>query len=368
MTATKICEQYLDNVPGLTVTKTDSEGRVHVEINGKKYGHFRATKKGISWRAKHDGKNWSTISSITSVDEIISIINGTTAPPKPAPKPPQPVSDSALVPPEFNYFSRKCVGNKTDVEVFETLMEQNRNVLLTGATGSGKTTLVRHFCAKHKLPYKRVSLNGGATVEDLVGHYILKNNETVWVDGILTSAVKNGWVLAIDEINSAPAEILFVLNSLTDNERVLILSSKDGETITPHPNFRCVATCNPSDEGYAGVNELNEALKDRFVSIIIDYNDKVEERILKEMELSSEVRDDIMKFTKYVRESYAKGELITPWSTRSIKTLANFIQMDMTDLIQNRFTSGERTVVLDLLDVFIHKKKDITSDDDEGDF
>lgn len=265
-----------------------------------------------------------------------------------------------LIPEDFVYIPRKIITGNTDYKEFCDAMLESKNVLLTGPTGSGKTTLARKYCAEHKLPYRRISLNGGVTVEDLVGHYILNKDGTDWIDGILTMAVRYGWIIVVDEINAATPDVLFKLNSLLDDERILILSEKDGEIITPHPNFRLVATMNPTDQGYSGTKEMNEALKDRFhITLYIDYNIDVEEKILKSMGIKGNLISDIMKFTKRIRESYAKNEMITPFSTRSIINFAELSMLGKERLIINRFSSRDQPLVKDLLDTFLYKNDDV---------
>ena len=275
--------------------------------------------------------------------------------------------ESPLIPKKFIYIPRNVETGNSDVDEFSEAMKEGKNVLLEGPTGSGKTTLVRFYCAENNLPYKRVSLNGGCTVEDLIGHYILKNNSTEWVDGILTQAVRNGYILAVDEINAAPSEVLFVLNSLLDDERILILSSKDGEIIVPHPNFRLIATMNPTEQGYAGTQEVNEALRDRFhVTFYIDYNDKVEKKILKSMGIDGEKINDIMALTKKLREAYVKAEIITPFSTRSVINFAELILSGKEKLIINRFRGTDKPVINDTMDMFIYKTKSVEENKDEN--
>ena len=256
-----------------------------------------------------------------------------------------------LIPRRFIYYPRKIDGI-TDLDLLESLLDKGKNILLKGPTGSGKTALVRYYCALHNKPYLRISLSGGTTVEDLVGHYILKDHETKWVDGLLTLAVRNGYIVVIDELNAAEPEILFVMNALLDEERRLILIQKDGEIVEPHQDFRLICTLNPSELGYAGTKELNEAQADRFVHIPIDYSGRVEDKIISSSGLGSGDKEGLKEFKKRVREAYRKGELNTPFSTRSLIEFIGLIKDKRQNLISFRFGKFEQKVVQDLLKLY----------------
>ena len=272
----------------------------------------------------------------------------------------QELETNSLIPKPFNYYARSIVNGFTDVELFDEAVKRKDNILLQGPTGSGKTALARYWCAQHQKPYHRVSLNGGCTAEDLIGHYILRDHETLWCDGVLTQACRKGWIVVLDEINATPPEILFILNSLLDDERTLILSPKDGEIVEPDPEFRFIATCNPSEQGYAGTNEMNEALMDRFNTILyIDYSVDVESKIINELKLEKSMQKSFQDFVQRMRDGFEKGELTTPFSTRSLMNLVKFYKLDQTELILNRFKQYERNYVSDLLDIFIYKNKPV---------
>ena len=65
-------------------------------------------------------------------------------------------------------------------------------LLLKGPTGCGKTRFVAHMAARLGLPLYTVACHDDLTAADLTGRYLLKGGETVWTDGPLTRAVREG--------------------------------------------------------------------------------------------------------------------------------------------------------------------------------
>jgi MoxR-like ATPase len=145
--------------------------------------------------------------------------------------------------------------------------ERNMPVMLVGDTGCGKTSIVKNVADDMGHDWVRFNLTGETTVDDFVGKYVLENKKTVWQDGILLQAMRQGKWLIVDEINAALPEILFALHSLLDDDKFVVVAQKDGEVVKPHEDFRFFATMNPVDE-YAGTKDLNKAFKSRFNMII----------------------------------------------------------------------------------------------------
>jgi len=146
-----------------------------------------------------------------------------------------------------------------------------RPVLIVGPTGCGKTAAVKYLAQQTNNAYRRVQLTGSTGVDEFVGKWLINKDGTFWVDGILVDAMKKGHWILLDEINACLPEILFVLHSVLDDDRSITLTDKDGEVVTPHPNFRIFATANPWED-YAGTKEMNKALKSRFpLSLIVNY-------------------------------------------------------------------------------------------------
>lgn len=154
------------------------------------------------------------------------------------------------------------------VRAFAVSIRTRQPFLIIGETGTGKTTLVRAGAEYLGKTLYRVNLNGQTGREDLVGRYVLRNNATEWQDGLLVHAMRNGYWILLDELNAALPEVLFCLQAVTErkNGRLgdLVLTEHDGEVITPHPDFRIFATCNPPS--YVGLKDLNTATLSRYIA------------------------------------------------------------------------------------------------------
>lgn len=162
----------------------------------------------------------------------------------------------------------QIIGQDTNKAILKVGIDKDLPVLLIGETGTGKTSIIREQAIDSKADWVRFNLTGETTVDEFVGKYELENGQTVWRDGVLLDAMKKGRWLIVDEINVALPEILFVLHSLLDDDKMVTVASHTGEVVKPHKNFRFFATMNPTDE-YAGTKELNKAFQSRFSIVLV---------------------------------------------------------------------------------------------------
>ena len=121
-----------------------------------------------------------------------------------------------------------------EVELFMAAYQQRLPVLLKGPTGCGKTSFVEHMAyriyraegnppARTALenPLQTVACHEDLSATDLVGRFLLRGDETVWQDGPLTRAVKEGAICYLDEIVEARKDSTVLIHSLTDHRRIL---------------------------------------------------------------------------------------------------------------------------------------------------
>ena len=95
--------------------------------------------------------------------------------------------ETKLTLPFYQPTGREC-------DLFETAHDNGLPLLLKGPTGCGKTRFVEHMAARLAKPLHTVACHDDLSAADLIGRYLLKGGETVWVDGPLTRAVRVGSV------------------------------------------------------------------------------------------------------------------------------------------------------------------------------
>ena len=81
-------------------------------------------------------------------------------------------------------------------------------VFTTGLSGMGKTKDCFESCAIAKRELIRVNVTIETDEDDLLGHFTLKNGETVWEDGPVVIAMERGAILLLDEVDLASNKIM----------------------------------------------------------------------------------------------------------------------------------------------------------------
>jgi nitric oxide reductase NorQ protein len=158
--------------------------------------------------------------------------------------------------------------SKNEIPLFEAAYQARLPVILKGPTGCGKTRFVEYMAHRLKRPLITVACHEDLFASDLIGRYLLLNDETIWMDGPLTRAVRMGAICYLDEIVEARKDTTVVIHPLTDSRRTLHIDKK-GESIPAHPDFLMVVSYNP---GYQSVlKDLKQSTRQRFVSLEFHY-------------------------------------------------------------------------------------------------
>lgn len=158
-----------------------------------------------------------------------------------------------------------------------------------GPAGTGKSTLARYVASKLLKPISLILGDEEMTTADMIGGEsgysikkvrdnfittVLKEEEVYtknWKENQLTEACKMGYTLIYDEFTRSRPEANNVFLSVLQ-DKILASSNTSGKSyIQVHPDFTAIFTSNP--EEYAGTYKSQDALRDRMVTIDIDYPD-----------------------------------------------------------------------------------------------
>jgi nitric oxide reductase NorQ protein len=196
------------------------------------------------------------------------------------------------------------VGNEE--AVFKAAYRQGLSLVLKGPTGCGKTRFVEAMAHDLGRPLITVACHDDLTTADLVGRYLLRGDETVWVDGPLTHAVREGAICYLDEVVEARQDTTVVLHPLADYRRQLPIE-RLGVTLDAAPGFGLVVSYNP---GYQSVlKDLKDSTRQRMVAIEFEFPEPdVEEGIVAhESGVDHPTAVELVKFGQAIRRLETGG-------------------------------------------------------------
>jgi nitric oxide reductase NorQ protein len=214
-----------------------------------------------------------------------------------------------------------------EISTCEMAWRERLPLLLKGPTGCGKTRFVEHMAARLGRPLITIACNEDTTAADLLGRHLIIGGDTVWSDGPLTRAVREGAIVYLDEFLEARADTLVVIHSLTDHRRSLTLDRRNEELIAP-PEFMLIVSYNP---GYQlGFKELKPSTRQRFLALDFTYPDpEVEvEIVVAESGLAADRAKQLVKLAGKIRNLKQLGLSEAP-STRLLVGAAKLMQAGM---------------------------------------
>ena len=191
-------------------------------------------------------------------------------------------------------------------QVFQAAFRQRLAILLKGPTGCGKTRLVEAMAHDLGRPLITVACHDDLTTADLVGRFLLQGGETIWVDGPLTRAVRDGAICYLDEVVEARQDTTVVLHPLADHRRELPID-RLGVTLEAAPGFCLVVSYNP---GYQSVlKDLKDSTRQRMVAIELDFPPaEVEEKVVAhEADVDPETAAQLTRLAQAIRRLETAG-------------------------------------------------------------
>ena len=274
-----------------------------------------------------------------------------------------------------NYVKNKFLQNNNNIsnikftksiERIITLVDKaisnHEAVLLIGDTGVGKTLSIEFISNYYKRKLTTINCHENMDTNDFLGslkscvNSNTNNNKSIfeWVDGPMTSAMKEGHIIILDEIALVMDSVLERMNSIFETDSVLVLSEKNindnVEIIHPHKNFCIIGTICPS--ALEGKKELSQALRARFTEIYIPKTNNDDAYTIiehKVMGIEYLVQKNIDKvYTKILYELYIYynelQEISKPMSFRDIDIICEFIIKKCEYNAKNKIENNEENI------------------------
>jgi nitric oxide reductase NorQ protein len=198
----------------------------------------------------------------------------------------------------------QAVGS--EVAVFKAAYRQGLALVLKGPTGCGKTRFVEAMAYDLGRALITVACHDDLTTADLVGRFLLRGDETVWTDGPLTRAVREGAICYLDEVVEARQDTTVVLHPLADHRRQLPIE-RLGITLDAAPGFGLVVSYNP---GYQSVlKDLKDSTRQRMVAIEFGFPpaDVEEVIVAQEAGVDAATAAELVRFGQAIRRLETGG-------------------------------------------------------------
>lgn len=248
------------------------------------------------------------------------------------------------------YISRKIEG-VWDIDLLRYAKLAGNNVILSGPTGPGKTSLVLAYCAVDEVPLVTVQCNGAVDPNTFWGGWQPdptdpEGKRLVWVDSEITEVIRQGGCLYLDEVNFLPPKVAAVFHGLLDKRRQITIADRGNEVIKAHANLQVVVAYNPD---YEGTKPLNAAFKNRFkLKVRFDYDQEVEKELV--------CIPVMLDVAKKLRLAQKAGDLDTPVSTNMLVEFEELAvdlgyEFAMTNFL-NAFADEERQAVTEAFDMY----------------
>lgn len=214
-----------------------------------------------------------------------------------------------------------------ECEVFEHCYSQKLPLLIKGPTGCGKTRFVEHMASRLQRPLVTVSCHDDLSAADLMGRFLISQDETVWSDGPVTRAIRTGAILYLDEVVEARKDTTVVLHPLADDRREVMIE-RTGEVLKAPDSFMLVISYNP---GYQNLLKgLKPSTRQRFTALTMNYPLPFVERaiLMQEASANESLASRLVQLGQALRQ-LSEFDLEETVSTRLLVMTARLVRAGM---------------------------------------
>lgn len=197
------------------------------------------------------------------------------------------------------------------------------NIMLVGASGTGKGVLARHIAEAKGLRFGFVACSEGMSEGMLLGRAIPLADHLAYMRSQFVDFYENGGVFLLDEVDAANSNVLLIVNEAINSDEMAVPNRVDEPVAHKHEDFHLIVAANTWGTGpnmqYVGRNRLDAAFLDRFAGgkFLLDYDARVERNIAKGY-LGTVQAKVVLKEWWRIRGKLESLSIRRVWSTRGL--------------------------------------------------
>lgn len=227
------------------------------------------------------------------------------------------------------------VGRDRELEKALAAISSGKHLMIEGPVGVGKTILAVGVARHLGRPVFRVDGDERYTEQKLSGWFdppiVLQRGyiPDAFIPGPLTSAMREGGVLFMNEMNRMPEGVQNILLPAMDEGIIEI--PKIG-TVKAKTGFVVIGTQNPRE--FVATTALSEALSDRFELLLLDYQPEEDEVEIVRRNLPEMSGESISRATWIVRRTRSHPNIRRGASIRAAMSMARLAPALSSDLLE----------------------------------
>tara|TARA_R100000781_G_scaffold112147_1_gene79126 strand:+ start:146 stop:1099 length:954 start_codon:yes stop_codon:yes gene_type:complete len=268
---------------------------------------------------------------------------------------------------DFSVYSPENIDNMGDyIELhgerarLERVIDRaDKPYLIYGAKGLGKTQLVHSICRDKGIALVEFNCGTGTTKSDFQGRLQVDEKGSYFQRGLFPIAysVANHFghaVCYLDELGATEHELQKWMNRPLDSRKSCFAGGKVYR-LNEGCKLTFIATTNPIE--YAGVNNLTEDLKSRFIGSIWDYPSSENlDKIIDWKNIPDYLHDPLLTLAQDTYSLRTKGDVEYVLSPRDLKQFTDVYR----DLLEDTVGDAEESLSTAVKEAFLIKYTDPT--------
>uniref|UniRef100_A0A665V858 Midasin n=1 Tax=Echeneis naucrates TaxID=173247 RepID=A0A665V858_ECHNA len=231
-------------------------------------------------------------------------------------------------------------------------LKLQRPVLLEGAPGVGKTSLVAALAKASGNHLVRINLSEQTDVTDLFGTDLPveggKGGEFAWRDGPLLAALKAGHWVVLDELNLASQSVLEGLNACFDHRAEIYIPELGMSFHVQHEKTKIFGCQNPFTQG-GGRKGLPKSFLNRFTQVFVDQLTSKDMEFIADSIFPRVDKEIIAKMVEFSNREVCVergwGQKGSPWEF-NLRDMFRWCQLMQADQSPGFFSPGQHVALV----------------------